>query len=134
MLDESTRQQIVASVRQLRCDGTQFQAHFLDRLSRSAPSIAALLNARLDRNADLVRMAVIGLHHLHSSEHLLSAVLQELGREMADGLHADDLAPIGSALIQTVRDLLGRDFTQEAEEAWVTFYAHLAQQLEQGTV
>ncbi len=131
MLDSNTRNEIRESVRKLQPIGERFRTRFFTRLVRLAPPLAARLRQRLDGNMDLIQMALLSLDHLES-EQLLDAILRELGGEVADGLAPDDLAPIGSALIGTVREFLGGEFTQEKEEAWVNFYAHLAQELERG--
>jgi nitric oxide dioxygenase len=53
--------------------------------------------------------------------------VRELGRRhAADGVRAEHYATVGEALMSTLEQGLGADFTRATRRAWTDAYAHLA--------
>lgn len=80
----------------------------------------------------LMEMLAWMVDHLDRPEEL-GAALEAAGRRHRDyGVNADHFAPVGSALIHSLRHTLGDRFTDEAEEAWIEGYAYFARGMERG--
>lgn len=50
-------------------------------------------------------------------------------RHVAYGVTADQYQPVGAALIRTLKDLVGPNFSKEAEAAWAGVYTTLANEM-----
>ena len=69
-------------------------------------------------------IAVNGLRHPSS----IVPILQKLGRLHADyGVQATHYVTMGDALLWTLQQCLGEQFTAEVESAWVAAYALIAE-------
>jgi hemoglobin-like flavoprotein len=59
--------------------------------------------------------------------------VEELGARHAPlGVQSDHYEAVGTALVTTLRAVLGGEFTEEAEEAWEEFYTDLSLVMERG--
>jgi hemoglobin-like flavoprotein len=95
--------------------------------SSSTPSLRSLF-AR-DMAAQRVKlMAALGVvvGSLDRLENILPLVRQLGRRHAAYGVRPDHYATVGEALIWTLAQALGPDFTREARRAWIDAYGHLA--------
>ena len=67
--------------------------------------------------------------HLEDPDILLPAA-QDLARaHVGYGVHKEQYASVGQALILTLKQLLGINFTAEDEAAWVSVYTTLSDQM-----
>lgn len=65
----------------------------------------------------------------------LTGRVEDLGeRHAALGIRSDHYAAVGTALLNTLRTVLGENFTEEAEQAWADFYADLSLVMERGSL
>ena len=79
----------------------------------------------------LVQMIGLAVHRLNSPETLIPAV-QELGRRhRAYGVEEKDYDTVGQALLWTLEQGLGADFTPQVQEAWCATYQLLAETMKQ---
>jgi hemoglobin-like flavoprotein len=79
----------------------------------------------------LMQMLGLAVHGLKSPETLIP-VVQALGRRhVAYGVGDKDYATVGKALILTLEQGLGADFTPQVKEAWLATYQLLAQTMKQ---
>jgi hemoglobin-like flavoprotein len=79
----------------------------------------------------LMQMIGLAVYGLNSPEVLIPAV-QALGRRhVAYGVEAKDYETVGKALILTLEQGLGTDFTPQVREAWLATYQLLAQTMKQ---
>jgi nitric oxide dioxygenase len=63
----------------------------------------------------------------------ITAQVEELGARHAPlGVQSDHYEAVGTALVTTLRAVLGGEFTEEAEEAWEEFYTDLSLVMERG--
>jgi hemoglobin-like flavoprotein len=79
----------------------------------------------------LMQMIGFAVHGLKSPETLIPAV-QALGRRhVAYGVEAKDYETVGKALILTLEQGLGADFTPHVREAWLATYQLLSETMKQ---
>lgn len=74
-------------------------------------------------------MQVIGtvVNGLNRLDQLIPAVCNLGRRHLAYGVRDEHYSSVGTALIWTLEQGLGADFTPEVREAWTTVYALLAE-------
>ena len=100
---------------------------FYDRLFEIAPEVRPLFPKDLS-SLKLKLMAMLGtaVTNLHQLETILPAV-KELGqRHVTYGVTPAHYAPVGAALLWTLEQGLGPDFTPEVKKAWTETYMALS--------
>ena len=100
---------------------------FYSRLFDLHPNLRPLFKGDLLEQGrkllDMLRMVVV---HLEQPEGILPQA-RELGeRHVEYGTREADYASVGAALVWTLEETLGEDFTPELREAWVGAYSLLA--------
>jgi hemoglobin-like flavoprotein len=100
---------------------------FYGRLFEIAPDLRGMFpdDMALQKKKLMVMLgtAVNGLSRLDA----LLPVVSALGERHAGyGVEAGDFAPVGAALLWTLEQGLGEDFTPVVEEAWATAYGILS--------
>jgi hemoglobin-like flavoprotein len=100
---------------------------FYDRLFTLDPSLRSLFRGDLQEQGrklmQMIGMAVKGLDRL---DQLVPAV-ENLGRRHAGyGVRNEHYETVGTALLWTLEQGLGEDFTEDVKEAWATVYGLLA--------
>lgn len=100
---------------------------FYEKLFETDPSLRALFKGDMRQQGEklmqVIDAAVNGLSRL---EHITAAI-QELGRRHAAyGVKDHHYDTVGVALLWTLSESLGAEFTPEAKDAWVTVYDVLA--------
>ena len=109
---------------------------FYDRLFELNPSTRPLFTHtnmpdQRRKLMNVIGMAVNGLDRLDE----LIPVVRTLGRRhVFYGVTHEHYSSVGSALIWTVEQGLGTDFTPEVKEAWTTVYRLLADTMKDGAV
>ena len=100
---------------------------FYDRLFAIAPEFRALFPQDLrDQKKKLIAMLATVVANLRELEKMLPAV-QDLGRRhMSYGVTADHYTPVGEALLWTLEQGLGTDFTPAVKAAWNEAYLTLS--------
>lgn len=100
---------------------------FYDRLFTIAPDVKPLFPSDLrEQKKKLIAMLATAVTNLHQVETILPAV-QGLGkRHVAYGVTAQHYAPVGAALLWTLEQGLGPDFTPPIKAAWTQAYTTLA--------
>ena len=100
---------------------------FYDRLFEIAPEVRPLFPKDLS-SLKLKLMSMLGtaVTNLHQLETILPAV-KELGqRHVTYGVTPAHYAPVGAALLWTLEQGLGPDFTPEVKTAWTETYMALS--------
>lgn len=100
---------------------------FYDRLFTLDPSLRALFRGSMDSQRDKLMQAltvvVRGLDRLDS----IVPVLEGIGRRHADyGVMDAHYGTVGAALLWTLEQGLGDDFTPELRDAWTAAYGLIA--------
>ena len=105
---------------------------FYGRLFEIAPQVRALFPADMaEQKQKLMAMLGLAVANLNHPETVVPA-LQDLGRKhVAYGTQAAHYAPVGEALLWTLEQGLGPDFTPEVREAWIETYALVARVMQQ---
>jgi len=100
---------------------------FYDRLFTIDPSLQPLFkNDIAEQSRTLMKMIAVAVGGLDKLDTIVAAV-QALGvRHAGYGVTQEHYDTVGTALLWTLGQGLGDDFTSEVEDAWVAAYALLA--------
>ena len=100
---------------------------FYDRLFTIAPEVRSLFPTDLtEQKKKLIQMLATAVTNLHQVEKIIPAV-EDLGRRhVAYGVTAKHYEPVGAALLWTLEQGLGPDFTPPVKEAWTETYMTVA--------
>ncbi|GJD75530.1 globin family protein [Methylobacterium goesingense] len=100
---------------------------FYGRLFEIAPGVRAMFPEDMrEQKKKLMAMLGLAVTNLHKPDTVVPA-LQTLGRQhVAFGTQAAHYAPVGEALLWTLEQGLGPDFTPEVREAWTETYGLVA--------
>jgi hemoglobin-like flavoprotein len=100
---------------------------FYGKLFELDPSLRELFKGDMaEQGKKLMTMINVAVNGLKRLESIVPAV-QDLGRRHVDyGVKDEDYDTVGAALIWTLSQGLGDDFTDEVKDAWVTVYGILA--------
>lgn len=100
---------------------------FYGRLFELDPSLKPLFKGDMtEQGAKLMKMIGVAVNGLNDLEAIVPAV-QQLGvRHVAYGVKDEHYDTVGAALLWTLGQGLGEDFTPEVEAAWAEVYGLLA--------
>lgn len=100
---------------------------FYDRLFAIAPEVRSLFpNDLTEQKKKLIQMLATAVTNLHQVETILPAV-EDLGRRhVTYGVTAKHYEPVGAALLWTLEQGLGSDFTPPVKAAWTETYMTVA--------
>ena len=100
---------------------------FYDRLFEIEPSVRPLFKGDMSEQGRML-MGMIGtvVSRLDDLTELVPAVQRLGARHAGYGVRDEHYAPVGAALLWTLGQGLGPDFTDETREAWATAYGILA--------
>lgn len=101
---------------------------FYGRLFETAPTVRRMFPQDMaQQKMKLMTMLGVVVNGLTKLDALLPAV-RTLGKRHAGyGVHPEHFVPVGAALLWTLEQGLGDDFTPEVKEAWTTAYGVLSQ-------
>lgn len=105
----------------------QAAALFYSRLFQQYPEVRSLFQTNMREQGiklmSMLNLAVISLNRLEA----LLPTVEESGRRHADyGVKDEDYDKVAEALIWTLGEALGDDFTPETRTAWTAVYTTLA--------
>ena len=105
---------------------------FYGRLFEIAPQVRGLFpDDMAEQKKKLMAMLGLAVANLNHPGTVVPA-LQDLGRKhIAYGTQGAHYAPVGEALLWTLEQGLGPDFTPEVRDAWVATYALVADVMKQ---
>jgi hemoglobin-like flavoprotein len=105
----------------------QTAALFYRKLFSMDPETKSLFSGDMDTQGEkLVTSINLVVNSLNNIDHVVPA-LQEMGRRHVDyGVKNEHYDTVGSALLWTLEQGLGSDFTEEAKEAWGIAYGLIA--------
>jgi hemoglobin-like flavoprotein len=100
---------------------------FYDRLFTIAPEVKPMFPADMaEQKKKLIAMLATAVTNLHQIDTILPAV-ENLGkRHVAYGVTPAHYEPVGAALLWTLEQGLGPDFTPPVKAAWTEAYMTLA--------
>jgi hemoglobin-like flavoprotein len=100
---------------------------FYGRLFEIAPEVRAMFpDDMTDQKKKLMTMLGVAVGALTRLDQLLPAVKALGQRHAAYNVRAEHFAPVGAALLWTLEQGLGDEFTPEVKEAWTAIYAVLS--------
>jgi hemoglobin-like flavoprotein len=100
---------------------------FYARLFEIAPEVRSLFPEDLsEQKKKLMGMLGTAVGSLHKLEAILPAVVDLGKRHKGYGVTVAHYAPVGAALLWTLEQGLGADFTPEVKAAWTETYTTLA--------
>lgn len=103
---------------------------FYGRLFNIAPEVRPLFRGDLDEQArKLVMMLATVVNGLKDLDTVVPAARDLAVRHVDYGVAAEHYAPVGEALIWTLNEGLGDDFTDETREAWLAAYGALSNEM-----
>jgi hemoglobin-like flavoprotein len=100
---------------------------FYRKLFQMDPEIKPLFKGDMKAQGDkLVTSINLVVNSLNKLDHVVPA-LQDMGRRHLDyGVKAEHYDTVGGALLWTLEQGLGNDFTDEVKTAWTTAYGIIA--------
>ncbi len=103
---------------------------FYENLFHREPELRAMFRADLSgqgmRFMSTLKTIVVAL----KDKEVLHSELKPLGEGHANlGVVAANFVPMGEALIDTFREILGREFTPEMENAWRKAYVEISKEM-----
>lgn len=102
-------------------------ALFYGRLFEIAPEVRPLFKADIaEQGRKLMTTLAVVVNGIDNLSALMPAVERLGARHAGYGIADEHFTPVGAALIWTLEQGLGDDFTPETREAWVTAYGALA--------
>lgn len=100
---------------------------FYDRLFETAPEVRSMFPPDMkEQKTKLMAMLGTAVSNLHKLEEILPAVKALGERHKGYGVTTAHYAPVGAALLWTLEQGLGPDFTPEVKAAWTKTYETLA--------
>ena len=106
---------------------------FYGRLFDLAPELKSLFKSDMhEQGRHLMHMIDAAVNGLEQFDQLVPT-LRELGkRHVGYGVQEADYDVVGSALLWTLEQGLGKTFTHEVKQAWITAYTALAGTMKSG--
>ncbi|QTL04495.1 hemin receptor [Aquabacter sp. L1I39] len=100
---------------------------FYGRLFEIAPDVRPMFKSDIsEQGRKLMATLAVVVNGLAKPESILPAAQALARRHTAYGVTADHYAPVGAALIWTLEEGLGPDFTPDVKAAWVAAYTLLS--------
>lgn len=100
---------------------------FYGRLFEIAPDVRPMFPQDMtEQKTKLMAMLGTAVTNLHKLDEILPAVKAMGERHKGYGVTTAHYAPVGAALLWTLEQGLGPDFTPEVKEAWTETYTALA--------
>lgn len=100
---------------------------FYNRLFEIAPEVRPMFPQDMkEQKVKLMAMLGTAVSNLHRLDEILPAVKALGERHKGYGVTAAHYAPVGTALLWTLEQGLGSDFTPEVKAAWTETYTALA--------
>jgi hemoglobin-like flavoprotein len=119
--------QVQASFKKVAPIADQAAALFYGRLFETAPEVRALFTGDLKaQGRKLMTTIATVVNGLDDLEAIAPAVCDLAKRHVAYGVRPAHYAPVGAALLWTVEQGLGGDFTPAVSAAWAAAYAALS--------
>jgi hemoglobin-like flavoprotein len=107
---------------------------FYDRLFELDPGLRPLFKSDLsEQKQKLMTTLTFAIAGLNRPDRILPAVRQLGARHVGYGVQEQHYQTVGAALLWTLGQGLGDQFTPEVEEAWTAVYTVLAQTMQEGS-
>jgi hemoglobin-like flavoprotein len=119
--------EVQASFAKVEPIAEQAAALFYGRLFETAPEVRALFTADMDvQGRKLMTAIATVVHSLHDIDAVTPAVRDLAKRHVAYGVRPEHYEFVGAALLWTLEQGLGTDFTPAVNAAWAAAYGALS--------
>ncbi|MDF2774879.1 MAG: globin [Geminicoccaceae bacterium] len=127
---------VMTTWRRLADQAREFETTFYRRLFEIDPDLRRLFSSTVsnDQARKLSGMLELIVQWLDAPERLVPALKQLGERHAAYGIVDEHYTDFGSALIGTLDERLGADFTPEARSAWTEAYALISALMRRGAM
>jgi hemoglobin-like flavoprotein len=128
MLNDIQKQIIQETYRQMSVELMAVGQRFYHHLFRLYPDVRPMFGENTSaQSMKLMQTIGFAVSHLNSPE-TLRPVLESLGQRHIDyGVQTHHYQLVGEALLITLEEMLGSDFTPDAKIAWETLYEELVE-------
>jgi hemoglobin-like flavoprotein len=100
---------------------------FYDHLFEIAPEVRAMFPDDLrEQKKKLIAMLATAVGNLHQVDRIIPAVETLAKRHVGYGVKPEHYRPVGEALLWTLEQGLGGDFTPPVKKAWTETYVTLS--------
>ena len=107
---------------------------FYEKLFTDQPSFEKMFKTeRSQQSRKLIDMLTIMVGRIHNFDSIGREISQLGARHVRYGVKPEHYAAVGKALIWTLRQGLGKDWTEELEKAWLALYARVSQVMLEGS-
>jgi nitric oxide dioxygenase len=105
-------------------------ALFYDRLFAENPNFRPMFKHDMRvQGVKLMTMLAMVVYNLHERGNVLPAVRDLGARHVGYGVKLEDYDALGEALLWTLEQALGEEFTPTVRNAWTTCYSELADEM-----
>jgi hemoglobin-like flavoprotein len=119
-LTDRQQQLIKSSFETFRDRGESASVRFYDNLFQSAPAVREMFPSDVTKQARKFLQSLNVIVGSLSSTDRTTRMLQRLGeRHRGYGVESSHYPIVGQALVATLKEELGKDFTEDVEKAWV---------------
>ncbi len=126
-LTDEQKQRVRSTFKEVERQAADIAQTFYDRLFEVNPQYRALFSSALSaQGMKLMQMITVTVASLDNPAALDNALLALGGRHVGYGVGAADYDALGAALLWTLEQKLGADWTPETAEAWRAVYGLLA--------
>ena len=125
-MDQQQQRLVRASFAKVAPIADTVAAMFYERLFATDPTLRSLFKGDMVVQGRLL-MTILetAVENAHQLDQILPAV-RDLGRRHAHGVKAADYDTVAGALLGTLQQALGSEFTPAVRDAWVAWYQTLA--------
>jgi len=114
---------VTSTFEQFLAAGDSGAVRFYERLFETAPNVRKLFPDDVEQQARKFLQALRVIVSSLSSTERAARVLKRLGdKHHGYGAETDHYSVVGTVLVETLHDVLGDDFSDEASEAWTAAY------------
>jgi len=114
---------VTSTFKQFLVTGDSGAIRFYERLFETAPYLSKLFHDDVERQARMFLQALGVIVSSLSSTERAARVLKRLGdKHHGYGVETDHYSVVGTVLVETLQEVLGDDFSDEASEAWTAAY------------
>jgi hemoglobin-like flavoprotein len=132
-MTEDQKKLIRSSFAQIAPNAQAVAAQFYERLFILDPTLKPLFKGDMaDQGRKLMAMIGVAVAHLDRLDEIVPAVQQLGARHAGYGVPNESYDTVGAALVWTLAQGLGEDFTGEMAAAWSDCYAIISAVMQQG--
>lgn len=132
MFTETQKQLIETSYVKLSQNADEAGELLYKNIFKIAPELRAMFQENIMiQGRKLIQMLGIAVASLHLFDQAKPSITELGSRHIGYGVKLSDYAIVGDALLETLKQILGDEFTPDVEEAWFLLYGEIAKTMKQ---